>query len=149
RLLESDGHPEVRHAFAMANRAMLMQMVHAGEDFSRRRRRWTDSLPAVPDYADATRAWPPVPLALLLLTIESVALDESSERDLVDLIWFPTGGGKTEAYLGLVAFTIFYRRLVHGEDGAGTTVITRYTLRLLTAQQFQRAATLVCACELI
>ena len=149
RLLESDEHPEVRRAFAMANRAMLMQMVHAGEDFSGRRRRWTDSLPAAPDYDDATRAWRPFQLAFLLLTIESVALDESPDRDLVDLIWFPTGGGKTEAYLGLVAFTIFHRRLVHGEDGAGTTVITRYTLRLLTAQQFQRAATLVCACELI
>jgi hypothetical protein len=149
RLLESDEHPEVRRAFAMANRAMLRQMVHAGEDFSGRRRQWTDSLPAIPDYDDGTRAWRPFQLAFLMLTIESVVLDESPDRDLVDLIWFPTGGGKTEAYLGLVAFTIFHRRLVHGEDGAGTTVITRYTLRLLTAQQFQRAATLVCACELI
>ena len=149
RLLKSDEHPEARRAFAMANRAMLMQMVHTGEDFSGRRRRWTDSLPAVPSYDDATRAWRPFQLAFLLLAIESVALDESPDRDLVDLIWFPTGGGKTEAYLGLVALTIFHRRLLHGEEGAGTTVITRYTLRLLTAQQFQRAATLVCACELI
>ena len=149
RLLESNEYPEIRHAFAMANRAMLMQMVHAGEEFSGRRRRWTDSLPAVPDYEDDTRTWRPFQLAFLLLTIESVAIDESPDRDLVDLIWFPTGGGKTEAYLGLVAFTIFHRRLMRGERGAGTTVITRYTLRLLTAQQFQRAATLICACELI
>ena len=119
RLLESDEHPEVRRAFAMANRAMLMQMVHTGEDFSGRRKLWTDSLPAVPDYDDATRAWRPFQLAFLLLTIESVALDESPDRDLVDLIWFPTGGGKTEAYLGLVAFTIFHRRLLHGERGRG------------------------------
>ena len=74
RLLESDEHPEVRRAFAMANRAMLMQMVHTGEDFSGRRRRWTDSLPAAPDYDDTTRAWRPFQLAFLLLTIESVAL---------------------------------------------------------------------------
>jgi hypothetical protein len=149
RLLESDEHPEVRRAFAMANRAMLMQMVHTGEDFSGRRKLWTDSLPAARDYDDTSRVWRPFQLAFLLLTIESVALDESPDRDLVDLIWFPTGGGKTEAYLGLVAFTIFHRRLVRWDAGAGTTIITRYTLRLLTAQQFQRAATLVCACELI
>ena len=136
-------------AFALANRAMLMQMVHAGRASSgsasggRRASR-------EPDYDDAAaEAWRPFQLAFLLLTIESAALDESPDRDLVDLIWFPTGGGKTEAYLGLAAFTIFYRRLARGDAGAGTTVITRYTLRLLTAQQFQRAATLVCACELI
>lgn len=149
RLLESDGHPEIRQAFAMANRAMLMQMIHTAEEFSGRRRRWTDSLPTEPDYEDNSRSWRPFQLAFLLLTIESVALDESPDRDLVDLIWFPTGGGKTEAYLGLAAFTIFHRRFRHGEQGAGTTVITRYTLRLLTTQQFQRAATLVCACERI
>jgi hypothetical protein len=149
RLLESDEHPEIRRAFGLANRAMLMQMVHAGEEFSGRRKRWTDTLPPPPDYEDDSRRWRPFQLAFLLLTIESVALDEAPDRELVDLIWFPTGGGKTEAYLGLVAFTVFHRRLVLGEQGAGTTVLTRYTLRLLTAQQFQRAATLVCACESI
>ena len=71
------------------------------------------------------------------------------DRELVDLIWFPTGGGKTEAYLGLAAIEIFRRRLAHGAGGGGTAVITRYTLRLLTAQQFQRAASLVCAMELL
>jgi hypothetical protein len=81
--------------------------------------------------------------------MESTIKEDSPERDFVDLIWFPTGGGKTEAYLGLIAFLIAWRRRRFPDKGGGTTAIMRYTLRLLTAQQFERASRLICALELI
>ena len=71
------------------------------------------------------------------------------DREVVDLLFFPTGGGKTEAYLGLAAFTLVYRRLRNpGYASAGLSVLMRYTLRLLTLDQLGRAATLICALEL-
>lgn len=141
-----------RKAFMLANRAMLMQQYH-----SRRPRRpvangWVD-LPT--DYKPQTPEkgrWRSFQLAFILMNLRSLVDDDaggsSAERQLVDLIWFPTGGGKTEAYLGLAAFSIFYRRMINPQN-AGCTVLMRYTLRLLTTQQFQRASALICACELI
>lgn len=96
--------------------------------------------------------WRPFQLAFLLLNLPGMADPESPDREAVDLLFFPTGGGKTEAYLGLAAFAMVLRRLRNpadgGRAGAGISVIMRYTLRLLTLDQLSRAAGLVCALEL-
>lgn len=144
---------DVRRAFALANEAMYMQQAHY-ELASRSVRDWIFenrnlclAAPFVkPNYQEKNAKWRPFQLAFILMNLESIADEDSQERKIVDLIWFPTGGGKTEAYLGLSAYTIFLRRL-RNTNNAGTTVLMRYTLRLLTAQQFQRAASLICACE--
>lgn len=154
KVLEED--PIAYHAFVLANRAMFMQRVHL------RMQARTSDVERYPGDEQIARIlrdmtyfhesdddcrWRPFQLAFILLNIKSIVSDVAPDRDIVDLIWFPTGGGKTEAYLGLTAFTIFYRRLANSDSCGGTAVIMRYTLRLLTAQQFTRAATLICACE--
>jgi hypothetical protein len=97
-------------------------------------------------------AWRAFQLAFILLNLPGIADPGDVNRETVDLLFFPTGGGKTEAYLGLAAFTMVLRRLRHpGDDGmagGGVSVIMRYTLRLLTLDQLSRAAGLVCALEL-
>ncbi len=123
-------------AFRLANRAMLEQM--------RQRDRARGRNKDVRDYR-----WRPFQLAFLLAVIQSTIDERDPSRDVLDLIWFPTGGGKTEAYLGLFAFLVVWRRLRYGEAGGGTAVLMRYTLRLLTRQQFERAARIVCALELL
>lgn len=148
------------NAFLLANRAMFMQRIHlqkqnqmsqinadrypGDEEISK----WLADLNYM-EESDENARWRPFQIAFFLMDINSIVCDDSPEREIVDLIWFPTGGGKTEAYLGLTAFTIFYRRLAHLENSNGTAVIMRYTLRLLAAQQFTRAATLICAMEYI
>ncbi|WP_313025355.1 helicase-related protein [Mobilicoccus sp.] len=125
--------PHIRRAFALGMTAMELQMQQGS---------WLSS-------QKSRSAWRPFQLGFLLIALASTLDPRHDDRELVDLIWFPTGGGKTEAYLGLAAIEIFRRRLAHGPEGGGTAVITRYTLRLLTSQQFQRAAALICAMELM
>lgn len=82
--------------------------------------------------------------------IEAIANSNSpdaSEREIVDIIYFPTGGGKTEAYLGTIVFHCFFDRL-HGK-AAGVTNWTRFPLRLLTLQQTQRVADVIGIAELV
>ncbi|WP_018885348.1 helicase-related protein [Paenibacillus massiliensis] len=141
-------------AFQLANRAMFMQRIHSvlqKKDHYPNDGNLRNILMELNYFEedDQNHKWRPFQLAFLLMSLRSIVEEDCSERDLIDLIWFPTGGGKTEAYLGLTAFTIFYRRLTHLPNSAGTTVIMRYTLRLLAAQQFLRAGTLICACESI
>lgn len=95
--------------------------------------------------------WHPFQLAFLLISLTSIVDPGDSDRGIMDLLWFPTGGGKTEAYLGLTAFTIFFRRFAspYRRQSGGVDVLMRYTLRLLTVQQFQRAAALILACDRI
>jgi hypothetical protein len=142
---------KVFESFKLANLSMLMQMVHAS-DFSNNIKDKDEKPFDRPNYYDSSYNkynWRPFQLAFVLLTIESVVNEKSEHRNVVDLIWFPTGGGKTEAYLAVSAFEMFYRRMKYGDAGAGTVVIKRYPLRLLSAQQFQRASILICACELL
>jgi hypothetical protein len=138
------GNDQAWLAFQLANRSMLTQ---------RARAEWAKGdLVGDPDLSGDVHQWRAFQIGFILMTLQGIADPESDERPVVDLLWFPTGGGKTEAYLGLIAFTVFLRRLrgvVAGGTGAGMTVIMRYTLRLLTLQQYQRAAMLICACESI
>ncbi|WP_235923341.1 helicase-related protein [Brucella tritici] len=94
--------------------------------------------------------WRPFQLGFLLLSGVSAARSDHDDREVMDLLWFPTGGGKTEAYLALIAMVAFYRRLAAKDaGGAGVAALMRYTLRLLTTQQFARSAAMILACEAI
>lgn len=129
-------------AFQLANEAMFMQRCKTIE-----KQAMTNG--ETPKIDPGKINWYPFQLAFILLEVSSFVEPDGYNRKLVDLLWFPTGGGKTEAYLGIAAFEIFFRRLCNPNNCNGLTVIMRYTLRLLTIQQFERASMLICACELL
>lgn len=153
-----DRDPTAAEAFRFTNAAMRSQRVRTL--FAAKARRGEKPDLNVLDVP-AQRSWRPFQLAFILLNLPALIDPRHPDRSggegvepLADLLWFPTGGGKTEAYLGLTAFALAIRRLQRDlggfdRDGAGVTVIMRYTLRLLTLQQFQRASTLIAACEVL
>ncbi len=134
--IDSINDEDVYRSFKYANEAMFLQ------------RKRTLEQKGV-NVIDEEIRWYPFQLAFFLQEIISFADPISAERNNVDLLWFPTGGGKTEAYLGISAFVIFLRRFRHTDCGSGVSIIMRYTLRLLTFQQFERASALICACEVL
>lgn len=144
---------DVREAFQTMNRAMLIQQIRTAVKGARKLRGGGIEDDYLPNDAisppSGKGSWRAFQIAFILMNLVSFDSVTSSERTVVDLIWFPTGGGKTEAYLALAAFHILMERSRGrtNRDGSGTAVLMRYTLRLLTAQQFQRAAALICALE--
>jgi len=146
QILEHDKNAQ--KAFQFMNKSMYLQQAHykiSKKDFSKEidYQEILNKNPASPKGN-----WYPFQIAFILLNIKSFTSPESEDRKIMDLIWFPTGGGKTEAYLGVTAFVIFLRKLT-SKNLTGCVVLMRYTLRLLTTQQFERASTLICACEKI
>jgi len=148
-------NPLARRAFQLTNHAILLQQVRsrreprwAQYDFQEKRIKFSEPYISPSDLRPGAGRgkWRAFQAAFLLMAVRSTAESDVQDRRTVDLIWFPTGGGKTEAYLGLAAFAIFMRRLKSKQDN-GVHVLMRYTLRLLTAQQFLRAAGLLCAME--
>jgi len=144
-----------RAAFRLANHAILLQQVRyrrearkAAYDDTAQRLQFAGAFtPVDPLVVPPGRGqWRAFQIAFILMAMQSCADGRAVDREVVELIWFPTGGGKTEAYLGLAAFSIFYERLA-GQPRPGVHVLMRYTLRLLTAQQFLRASGLICAME--
>ena len=167
-LLSGEKNIENLKSFRMMNSAMFMQLYHSkrakdksiiemmkqdkfnGFDYDFYKNDASDKLFSTTDSA----AWRAFQLAFILLNLDGVFKPDNdikwtARNEWVDLVWFPTGGGKTEAYLGLIALTIINRRKLFGERGGGVTAIMRYTLRLLTMQQFQRATLVIMALELI
>lgn len=158
-----ENNPNALRAFKLANTAIYLQMFQNQWHFNSKKdgfdayERENEELQylykdyATKEYPDKDRipTWRPFQLAFILQCLPSFIEEYSTDRDLVDLLYFPTGGGKTEAYLALSAFLIFWRRLEYPKTYGGVNIIIRYTLRLLSAQQFERATKLILACEFI
>ncbi len=154
----------VFRAFQLANTAMLIQIIVSNDNHFSKTEKEVSEINNLTEYNNLsffekydysripfTPKYRPFQLAFLLLSLKGIIDPQSKDRkEIVDLIWFPTGGGKTEAYLAVTAFTIAYRRIANDEtQSKGVSVIMRYTLRLLTAQQFERSSKLISALEFL
>ncbi|MEH6800036.1 MAG: helicase-related protein [Halopseudomonas sabulinigri] len=132
-VFELGANVRLRRAFQLANLTMQLQYS------------WNS-----PKGQNNSLRWRPFQLGFLLLSAPSSVMREHEHRGVMDLLWFPTGGGKTEAYLALIACIAVYRRLSdEPKDHSGVCALMRYTLRLLTTQQFARAAAMIVALEAI
>ena len=148
-------NPTIFEVFKLANMAMLMSMCHAdrieGKNRSDKKEgpfELGDADTKQIDYlAQTDKKWRPFQLAFFLQVLPSLWNEDHEDRDLVDLIWFSTGGGKTEAYLFVSIFELIRRRYIYGDKGAGVGVINRYTYRFLSMDQFQRTSVAICALE--
>jgi len=147
----------IRKAFKLANHAMAIQQVvgtkiRSGSIINNNVFFESNvnnySIPEYKDFPESKGKWRAFQIAFFLLSIPSASNKNTLDRKIVDLIWFPTGGGKTEAYLGVAAFSMFLRRLRNKHD-IGTDIIMRYTLRLLTTDQFQRSSRLICSMDML
>lgn len=145
-------------SFQIANTAMYIQMLISNKDLFGKKGIELNEIDKNFNYNDLdffkkhsfNPNYRPFQLAFFLLNLESLINEDSDDRNnIVDLLWFPTGGGKTEAYLAITAFTIISRRILFGENADGVSVIMRYTLRLLTAQQFERATKLILSLDFL
>jgi len=149
-LVTDPANEKVFEAFKLANLSMYEQQKNGKREI----RKWSrDSQEfSIPGISEPDKEkfgnWRPFQVAFLLAVIPGIVDPSDESREEIDLIFFPTGGGKTEAYLGASAFTILYRRLL-GDPSSdfGVDVLMRYTLRLLTIQQFERSAGLICVLE--
>ncbi|OQB30635.1 MAG: hypothetical protein BWY08_00995 [Bacteroidetes bacterium ADurb.Bin174] len=145
-------------SFLLANTAMYIQMLISQKDLFGKKGVELSEIDKNINYNDLDffknnsfkPNYRPFQLAFFLLNLESIINEDSNDRNnVVDLLWFPTGGGKTEAYLAITAFTIISRRIIYGKNATGVSVIMRYTLRLLTAQQFERATKLILSLDFL
>ncbi len=148
-------------AFRLMNTAMFMQLWHNNKKQTLKANNLPDFDEEFYNEVDedifnigTPASWRPFQLAFILLNLDGIIQHPDDPKwehrnDCVDLVWFPTGGGKTEAYLGIIGMSIIVRRRKFGEKGYGVSTIMRYTLRLLTNQQFQRALSLILALEQI
>lgn len=167
-----ENNEEALVAFRTMNTAMFMQLHHSIKKkdikpFLLKKVNNEEYYSTVKIYdKDGTETeykWRSFQLAFILLNVDAFVKPDEDDKtvedvfgtgwpernEISDLVWFPTGGGKTEAYLGIIAFTIALRRFTQGERANGTAVLMRYTLRMLTLQQFQRATMLIFALDVI